>query len=103
MTYENILWDVQDGVGTLTFNRPKVLNALNARTFEELAQLMGEIEADPAIRALVLTGAGDKAFVAGADISAMSVMDRSRRGASRRPRTGCSSGSSACRSRPSPR
>jgi enoyl-CoA hydratase len=74
MTYENILWDVQDGVGTITFNRPKVLNAMNARTFEELSDLVREIEADPALRALVLTGAGDKAFVAGADIAAMAAM-----------------------------
>ncbi len=74
MTYENILWDVQDGVGTITFNRPKVLNAMNARTFEELSDLVRVIEADPALRALVLTGAGDKAFVAGADIGAMAAM-----------------------------
>ncbi|ABS26338.1 enoyl-CoA hydratase/isomerase family protein [Anaeromyxobacter sp. Fw109-5] len=75
MTYENILWDVQDGIGTLTFNRPKVLNAMNARTFEELADLVRAVEADPALRAIVVTGAGEKAFVAGADIAAMSAMN----------------------------
>ena len=74
MAYENVLWEVQDGVGVLTFNRPKVLNAVNARTIEELDEVVGLVERDRSIRALVLTGAGEKAFVAGADIAAMSTM-----------------------------
>ncbi len=74
MAHENLLWDVQDGIGVLTFNRPKVLNAVNVRTFEELDELVRTVERDPAVRGVVLTGAGDKAFVAGADIAAMSVM-----------------------------
>jgi enoyl-CoA hydratase len=74
MAYENILWSVEDGVGTLTFNRPKALNALNKRTFAELWQVLDEVDRDPEVRALVLTGAGDKAFVAGADISEMAKM-----------------------------
>jgi enoyl-CoA hydratase len=74
MAYENILWSVEDGVGTITFNRPKVLNAVNARTFEELSDVVRQVEGDPAVRALVLTGAGEKAFVAGADIAAMAEM-----------------------------
>jgi enoyl-CoA hydratase len=73
MELQNILWQVEDGVGVATFNRPKVLNALDARTIEELAQVVAEVEGGAA-RALVLTGAGDKAFVAGADIGAMSQM-----------------------------
>jgi enoyl-CoA hydratase len=73
MELQNILWQVEDGVGVATFNRPKVLNALDARTIEELALVVGEVEGGAA-RALVLTGAGDKAFVAGADIGAMSQM-----------------------------
>ncbi len=74
MELENILWRVEDGVGVATFNRPKALNALDRRTIAELAQLVDAVAADPAVRALVLTGAGEKAFVAGADISEMSSL-----------------------------
>jgi enoyl-CoA hydratase len=74
MAYENVLWDLQEGVGVLTFNRPKVLNAVNARTFDELDEIVRIVEKDRAVKAVVLTGAGEKAFVAGADIAAMSTM-----------------------------
>ncbi|HEY6097961.1 MAG TPA: enoyl-CoA hydratase-related protein, partial [Anaeromyxobacter sp.] len=74
MAYENLLWEVRDGVGLLTFNRPKVLNALNAATIEELGDVVALVERDRAVQALVLTGAGEKAFIAGADIAAMSTM-----------------------------
>jgi len=74
MELENILWRVEDGVGIATFNRPKALNALDRRTIAELTQLVDAVAADPAVRALVLTGAGEKAFVAGADISEMSSL-----------------------------
>ena len=74
MAFENILWAVEDGVGTVTFNRPKVLNALTPATFAELADVVAEVERGGAVRALVLTGAGEKAFVAGADIAAMARM-----------------------------
>jgi enoyl-CoA hydratase len=70
--YENILYRVEDGVGIATLNRPKALNALNGRTLGELGELLAQVEADGALRALVLTGAGEKAFVAGADIAEMS-------------------------------
>jgi enoyl-CoA hydratase len=73
MPYENVTWQIEDGIGLLTFNRPKVLNALDARTIDELSQVVGEVERGAA-RALVLTGAGEKAFVAGADIAAMASM-----------------------------
>jgi enoyl-CoA hydratase len=73
MTYECILWEVEDGVGLLTFNRARVLNALDVRTIEELSDAVSEVE-QGAARVLVLTGAGDKAFVAGADIAAMTAM-----------------------------
>ena len=73
MELQNVLWQVEDGVGVLTFNRPKVLNALDARTIDELGQVVAAVEGGAA-RALVLTGAGEKAFVAGADIGAMSSM-----------------------------
>jgi enoyl-CoA hydratase len=74
MAHENLLLDVQDGVAVVTFNRPKVLNALDARTFDELDEVVRQVERERAIRGLVLTGAGEKAFIAGADIAAMSSM-----------------------------
>jgi enoyl-CoA hydratase len=74
MSYENLLFQVEDGIAVLTMNRPKALNALNTRTLAELDALLQAEARDPAVRALVVTGAGDKAFVAGADISEMSAM-----------------------------
>jgi len=72
MSYENILFEVEDGLGLLTLNRPKVLNALNRKTLAELDALLQAEARRPGVRALVVTGAGEKAFVAGADISEMS-------------------------------
>ena len=69
MTYENILFEVQDGVGLLTMNRPKALNALNPQTFDEIDDLLDKVAVDDSVRVLVVTGAGGKAFVAGADIT----------------------------------
>jgi enoyl-CoA hydratase len=74
MAYENVLFDLEDGVAVVTFNRPKVLNALDARTIAELGEVVGRAEQDRGVKALVLTGAGEKAFVAGADIAAMATM-----------------------------
>ena len=74
MAYENLLFEVEDGVGVVTFNRPAVLNAVNAKTIAELGDVVSRVEGDPSVRALILTGAGEKAFVAGADIAAMSTM-----------------------------
>jgi enoyl-CoA hydratase len=71
MALQNILFRVEDGVGIATMNRPKALNALDARTIADLGELCALVEGDPAVKALVLTGAGDKAFVAGADIAEM--------------------------------
>ncbi len=69
MSYENILYDKKDGIATITFNRPKVLNALNRKTVEELQQALLDARNDARVRVLILTGAGEKSFVAGADIS----------------------------------
>jgi enoyl-CoA hydratase len=71
---ENILWKVEDGVGVATLNRPKALNALNAQTVRELGELLDAVEADGSLKALILTGGGEKAFVAGADIAEMSAL-----------------------------
>jgi len=69
MSYENILYEKNDGIARITFNRPKVLNALNRQTIEELQAALLDARSDDAVWALILTGAGEKAFVAGADIS----------------------------------
>jgi enoyl-CoA hydratase len=75
MAYENIIYEVKDGIATITFNRPKALNALNGALLGELSQALDEIAADEDIRVLVLTGAGDKSFVAGADITELATFN----------------------------
>ena len=66
---DELLYEVRDGVGFVTLNRPKARNALTFPMYERLRALCGEVAEDRAIRALVITGAGDKAFAAGTDIS----------------------------------
>ena len=68
MSYETLLVDVKDGVASVTLNRPEVRNALNATLVRELEQVLASLEADQAARVIVLEGAGDKAFCAGADL-----------------------------------
>jgi len=68
MAYENLLYEQRDGIAWITFNRPKVLNALNRKTMEELGEILSAAREEDAVRVLILTGAGEKAFVAGADI-----------------------------------
>ncbi len=68
MPFENLLLDDTEGVRWITINRPAKLNALNAAVVSELGGAFAEAAADPAVRAVALTGAGEKAFVAGADI-----------------------------------
>ncbi len=72
MAYENILYEKREGIGWITFNRPKVLNALNGKTIAELDDAISNAREDSEVRALILTGAGEKAFVAGADIGELS-------------------------------
>jgi enoyl-CoA hydratase len=69
MAYENILFEKKDAIAYITFNRPKVLNALNRKTVEELRDALVDARDDSSVRVLILTGAGEKSFVAGADIS----------------------------------
>jgi enoyl-CoA hydratase len=69
MTYSNILFEKKDAIAYVTVKRPKVLNALNRQTVEELRDAFLDARDDEAVRAIILTGAGEKSFVAGADIS----------------------------------
>lgn len=69
MPYENLLLETSESIAVVTFNRPKVLNALNAKTLEELDTCFREFQQNPTVRVVILTGAGDRAFAAGADIS----------------------------------
>ncbi len=74
MTYETLLFEIDDNIAILTFNRPKALNALNQKLLQEFSMVLDEVENNPDIRVLLLTGAGEKAFVAGADISELTQM-----------------------------
>lgn len=71
MEYKNLLFKVEDQIALVTINRPEALNALNAKTIEELTDAFVRVQADPEIAVAILTGGGDKAFVAGADIKEM--------------------------------
>src|SRR5262249_54326257 len=73
MAYENVLYEKRDRIAFLTFNRPKVLNALNRKTMEELNQILIAVREDEDVRVLILTGAGEKSFVAGADIGDLAI------------------------------
>jgi enoyl-CoA hydratase/carnithine racemase len=75
MNFENILLDKKNSIAYVTINRPKVLNALNMATIEELRAAFHEIENDSAIRVVIMTGSGEKAFIAGADISELAQQD----------------------------
>lgn len=74
MSFENIILTVENNIATIFFNRPKALNALNNALFDELDQALDLVKADGNIRVLILTGSGDKAFVAGADIAELVKM-----------------------------
>jgi enoyl-CoA hydratase len=69
MTYKNLLTKKNEGIGWITINRPDKLNAMNVETIEELKTAFRDFEQDAEVQAVILTGAGEKAFVAGADIS----------------------------------
>jgi enoyl-CoA hydratase/carnithine racemase len=68
MAYETLLYETRDGIGYVTINRPEKLNALNRRVMEELEDCFQTIQQDEGVRAVIVTGAGDKSFVAGADV-----------------------------------
>ncbi|MDR2050328.1 MAG: enoyl-CoA hydratase/isomerase family protein [Deltaproteobacteria bacterium] len=71
MAFENLLFEVTGKVALITMNRPKALNALNSDLLNDLSKALDELEANDGIKGAIITGAGEKAFVAGADISQM--------------------------------
>src|SRR5450759_920161 len=75
MTYEHLLLEKKNSIAYVTVNRPKVLNALNMATMEELRVAFTDIKSDVSIRVAILTGAGEKAFVAGAGIGELAKQD----------------------------
>jgi len=75
MGYNNVLLEKSNGMATITINRPKKLNALNRETIEELHQAFSIANQESSIRVIILTGSGEKAFVAGADISEFANFD----------------------------
>jgi enoyl-CoA hydratase len=75
MSWETLRVDREPPIVTVTINRPEKLNALNAKSIGEMLQLFGELAADREVRAVVITGAGEKAFIAGADIKELAELD----------------------------
>src|SRR5687768_8999556 len=71
---ENVKTENKDGLLIVTIDRPKVLNALNAQTIDELRRVFNDVREDDSVRAIILTGGGEKAFVAGADINELARM-----------------------------
>jgi enoyl-CoA hydratase len=71
MAYETIIFEVEENIAIIRFNRPKALNAINPTVIAEMKHVLEQIQADTSIKVLILTGEGDKAFVAGADIATM--------------------------------
>jgi len=81
MDYLNILVTREENIAIVTFNRPQVLNALSHATVAELSAAIDELGSDPKVRCIILTGAGEKAFVAGADINELRAIESANRGA----------------------
>ncbi|MCE4066463.1 enoyl-CoA hydratase-related protein [Chryseobacterium gleum] len=78
MSYENILLKKEDKLSIITINRPESLNALNAKTIQEIGTALDELNADTSCRVIILTGSGEKSFVAGADIKEFSEFGQER-------------------------
>ena len=74
MQFEDILLEREAPLAVITFNRPSVLNALRTQLLKEVARALEDVEADDAIRVVIITGAGEKAFAAGADISELNSL-----------------------------
>lgn len=71
MSYETIIFEVEENIAIIRFNRPEVLNSINMTVLAEMKDALEKVAADKSIKVLILTGTGDKAFVAGADIATM--------------------------------
>ena len=78
MSYENILLKKEDNLSIITINRPESLNALNAKTIQEISSVLDELDSDLSCRVIILTGSGEKSFVAGADIKEFSDFGQER-------------------------
>jgi enoyl-CoA hydratase len=74
MPFDNLLIERDGAIAVVTINRPKVLNALNRQTFDELRRLILELKSDGSVRVIIITGAGEKSFVAGADINELAEL-----------------------------
>lgn len=72
MGYQNILLEKEDKISIITINRPESLNALNAKTIQEISSALDELNSDTGCRVIIMTGSGEKSFVAGADIKEFS-------------------------------
>src|SRR5277367_1182436 len=75
-SFENVLYTARNAIAYITLNRPKVLNALSRKTIEELKAAFTLAQSDPAVLGVILTGAGDRAFIAGADIAELSEVTK---------------------------
>jgi enoyl-CoA hydratase len=75
MDLKTLLYAASDGIALVTINRPEKLNALNSQVLADLRTIFEQIKMDPAVRVVIVTGAGEKAFVAGADITELAVLD----------------------------
>ncbi|MCF7811555.1 enoyl-CoA hydratase/isomerase family protein, partial [bacterium] len=75
MNFENIEYSVEDSIAIVTINRPKAMNALNSETLTELDNAFKAIETDNNVLGVIITGTGDKSFIAGADISELATKD----------------------------
>jgi enoyl-CoA hydratase len=71
MSYHNLLLEISNRVALLTINRPKSMNSLNPQTLQDLAAMIAELQTNPKVKVIIITGAGEKAFVAGGDVAAM--------------------------------
>lgn len=74
MTYQTLLFEKDNGIGIVTINRPQAMNALNDLAYSELYQLFLEIEKDSEVRVVIITGSGEKSFIAGTDITNMAKL-----------------------------